>query len=74
MINGNMKDVRLNLTANEKMAQQVVGIESNSNSFNMNEKNIDTLIRKEKENKFNQEVDDYVEKFSKHIQGLKETQ
>lgn len=69
-----MKDVRLNLTANEKMAQQVVGIESNSNSFNMNEKNIDTLIRKEKENKFNQEVDDYVEKFSKHIQGLKETQ
>lgn len=65
--------VRLNLTENEKIAKEVLGINSNRVDFNMSQ-DIDKLINKEKINKFNDEVDQYVDKFSKHVENLTKSQ
>ena len=69
-----MKKVRLDLTENEKMAQNVIGLENNSINFNMSEGNIEDILAKEKTNKFNQEVDNYINKFSEHVENLKKSQ
>lgn len=68
------KNVRLNLTEDEKLAQQVIGLNNDYLNFHMAEGNIDKLIQKEKASKFNQEVDKYVDKFSEHVENLKKTQ
>lgn len=69
-----MKDVRLNLTEKEKIAQKIVGLENNSINFNMSEGNINSIIEREKASKFNQELDEYVDKFAKHVEDLKGSQ
>lgn len=67
------KNVRLNLTDNEKVAQSIVGLESDGTRFNMqNAEDIETLINKQNAEKFNNQVDEYVEKFDKHANVLKE--
>ena len=67
------KNVRLNLTENEKVAQSIVGLESDGTRFNMqNAEDIETLINKQNAEKFNNQVDEYVEKFDKHANVLKE--
>lgn len=69
-----MKDVRLNLTENEKIAQNIVGMESDSRNFHMGDTNrIKNIIENEKRNKFNDEVDQYVDKLNKHTQALRES-
>lgn len=67
------KNVRFNLTEDERIAQNVLGVNSNRVDFNM-ASDIDDLINREKTNKFNDEVDKYVDKFSKHVDNLKKTQ
>lgn len=57
-----MKDVRLNLTENEKLAQNVVSLDSNALSFSMNEKSIDKMLERERAEKFNSQVDQFMEK------------
>lgn len=57
-----MKDVRLNLTENEKLAQNVVGLDSDAISFNMNERSIDKMLERERAAKFNSQVDQFMEK------------
>lgn len=67
------KNVRLNLTENEKIAQSIVGLESDGIRVNMsNNKSIDEMIEREKAAKFNDQVDEYIEKFDKHANLLKE--
>ena len=67
------KNVRLNLTENEKLAQSIVGLESDGIRMNMAEdKSIKNMIEREKASKFNDQVDEYIEKFDKHASVLKE--
>lgn len=67
------KNVRLNLTEKEKLAQSIVGLESEGLRFNMaNTEDIETMINKKNTEKFNDQVDEYVEKFNKHSNVLKE--
>ena len=68
-----MKDVRLKLTENEKVAQAVTGLETDASAFSMSN-DINSIINREKQNKFNDQVDQYVEKLQKHAEGLKESQ
>lgn len=65
-----MKDVRVKLTENEKIAQQMLDTNKDTLMFNMSEGNINELIQKEKANKFNDEVDKYVDKLDKHQEFL----
>ena len=51
---------RLYLTENEKLAQAAIGLGDHL-KFNMQENNIDTLIKKEKATKFKSQVDAYKE-------------
>lgn len=67
-----MKDVRLSLTENEKIAQNVVGLESDSLNFHMSDK-IENIIENEKKNKFNEKVDEYVERLNEHTQSLRKS-
>lgn len=67
------KNVRLDLTENEKLAQSIVGLESNGIRMNMaKDKSIENMIEREKASKFNDQVDEYIEKFDKHASVLKE--
>lgn len=69
-----MANVRLGLTENEKIAQNIVGLESDSLSFHMsNAESIEDIIQKEKQNKFNDKVDEYVNKLSAHTEALRES-
>lgn len=68
-----MKDVRLGLTENEKIAQNLLGLETNALNFNMNEDNIHEMIEKEKQYKFNDQVDAYVDRLNEHTRALRET-
>lgn len=67
-----MKDVRLSLTENEKIAQNIVGLESDSINFHMSDK-IENIIENEKKNKFNEKVDEYVERLNEHTQSLRKS-
>lgn len=67
-----MKDVRLGLTENEKIAQSIVGLESDSLNFHMSDR-IENIIETEKRNKFNDKVDEYVNKLNEHTKALRES-
>lgn len=67
------KNVRLDLTENEKLAQSIVGLESDGTRMNMAEdRSIENMIERERASKFNDQVDEYIEKFDKHANLLKE--
>ena len=67
------KNVRLNLTENEKIAQSIVGLESEGIRMNMADtQSIEEMIEREKAAKFNDQVEEYIEKFDKHANILKE--
>lgn len=69
-----MKDVRLKLTENEKIAQSVSGLENDNLNFNMsNDKKIKEIIDKENRSKFIDTVEEYVDKLDKHVKSLKES-
>lgn len=69
-----MKDVRLGLTENEKIAQNIVGLESDSLNFHMsNADKIENIIETEKKNRFNDKVDEYVERLNEHTKALRES-
>lgn len=73
-INGNMtkingENVSGVLTSNEKIARQVSGLESGA-TFNTNEQSIESMAKAEAISKFNQKVDEYVDKLEKHEQQL----
>lgn len=68
-----MKDVRTKLTENEKIAQSIIGLETNGVNFNMAEGSIDEILEREKTNKFNDSVDAYVDRLSSHTKALRES-
>lgn len=69
-----MKDVRLGLTENEKIAQNIVGLESDSLNFHMsNADKIENIIENEKKHRFNDKVDEYVERLNEHTQSLRKS-
>lgn len=62
---------RIIMTQEEKMAQDIVGM--NGTNFHMAEENIENLFEKEKARKFNNQVDEYIDRLEKHVDSLKET-
>ena len=69
-----MKDVRLYSTENEKIAKELLGIDSNFTSVNMKENSLDSLIKKEKARKFYSEVEKYNEKLEQNYKDFDESQ
>lgn len=67
------KKVNLNLTDNEKLARNVTGLESDALYFRMSDTPlIEDMISQQKAEKFNTQVGDYIEKFDKHSELLKQ--
>ena len=64
---------RLYLTENEKLAQAATGL-GDYIKFNMQENNIDTIIKKEKANKFNSQVDAYKEALEENNKKTEQAQ
>lgn len=58
---------RNKFTENEKLVKTVFGNQDVVN-FNMSEGRIDDIINKERASKFNEEVDQYIERFDKHTE------
>lgn len=65
------KNVRLDLSDNEKIARNLSGLESNATHFAMSD-SIEDAVAKQKAAKFNQEVGDYMERIDKHSDILKQ--
>ncbi len=67
------KKVNLNLTDNEKLAREIVGLESDALHFRMgNDQSLEEMANRQRAEKFNSQVDEYVEKFDKHSELLKQ--
>lgn len=67
-----MEQTRINLNSNEKMARVVSGIESDAKHFVLNGETADKTLKREAANKFNTQVDEYVEKFNQHAENIGE--
>lgn len=79
MINGNMiietingRDTNVNLTEKGKIAQQLVGIESEAKTFAVNKNSIENIARAEAINKINDKVEEYRERLENHNKFLEE--
>lgn len=67
------KNVRLDLTEDERIARKLSGLESDALHFKMGTTDsIEDAIAKEKAEKFNNQVGDYMEKVNKHEELLKQ--
>ena len=62
------KNVRMQMTNDEKMAYDLIG--QNSVNFNMSEGNIEDILKRDKTSKFNEQVDKYTEELKSHVDGL----
>lgn len=67
-----MKEPRIKFTENEELALNA--LDSDYTSINMGERDINTLIQKEKANKFNNQVEQYEAKLEENNKTFKETQ
>lgn len=63
---------RVNLNSNEKLAMSVNGMEGNGKHFVINGETADKTLQKEKQAKFNDTVDSYVDRFNEHAKSLEE--
>lgn len=63
---------RINLNSNEKTARIVTGLEGGAKHFVMNDKNADDILKNESIQKFNDQVDSYVNDFDEHAKKLQE--
>lgn len=61
---------RTELSSNEKIAMMTTGMEGNGQHFVVNGESADQAIIRQKQSKFNDAVDNYVDKFEKHNQAL----
>lgn len=67
------KKVNLNYTENDRIARNVAGLESNASYFNMGDnQSLETLFNRQKAETFNHQVEEYVEKFDRHSDLLKQ--
>ena len=67
-----MEQTRINLNSNERMARQISGIESDAKHFIVNGETADNTLKREAANRFNSQVDEYVDKFNKHAENIGE--
>ena len=63
---------RMELNSNEKLALNVNGMEGTGKHFVVNGETADVTLAREKQVKFNNKVDEYVEKFDNHAKALEE--
>lgn len=61
---------RVNLNSNEKFAREIVGLEADAKHFTMNGQSAEKLLEIEASTKFNQQVDEYVEKLDEHVSNI----
>ena len=61
---------RVNLNSNEKFAREIVGLEADAKHFTMNGQSAEKLLEIETSTKFNQQVDEYVEKLDEHVSNI----
>lgn len=61
---------RTELSSNEKIAMMTTGMEGNGQHFVVNGESADQAVIRQKQSKFNDAVDNYVDKFEKHNQAL----
>lgn len=69
-----MKEPRIKMTEDEKVAAAMLGPDSNYVNFNMSEHTVDKLIQKEKANKFNDELEKYQEQLEENNKVLQRAQ
>lgn len=58
--------MKTELNNNEKLAMMLTGMEGTGEHFTVNDSSADMLLNQEKQEKFNNEVSKYVDKFDKH--------
>ena len=63
---------RINFTENEKIAN--IATDFNGSSFSMNQKDLNKMIEKEKQAKFNNELDQYVNEMEEYNETMKQLQ
>lgn len=66
-----VKDPRIRMTENEKVANSAT--DADYKSFNMNEKNADEILQRERTSKFNSQVNAYVEKLEENNKNFQES-
>lgn len=67
------KRVNLNLTEKERVAREMVGLEADATHFRMGDgQSLDEMINRQRAEKFNDQVEEYIEKFDKHSELLKQ--
>lgn len=69
-----MKDVRLKMTDNEKLAVNALGTDVERATINMSENTIDNLIQKENTAKFNNQLEQYKAQLEENKKTLDEAQ
>lgn len=68
-----MKDLRLKLTENEKLAQQVVGVNATGLPLNMQEHAIENILDRERASKFNSELDKLADQYQEKKNKIQQT-
>ena len=63
---------RINFTENEKIAN--IATDFNGSSFSMNQKDLNKMIEKEKQVKFNNELDKYINEMEEYNETMKQLQ
>lgn len=61
-----MEELRTNLSANERLAMQLTGMEGTGEHFIINGESADKALQREKAMKFNTVVDELTDKFERH--------
>lgn len=67
-----MENFGRELNSREKLALATTGMEGTGQHFVMNGESADKILTREKQEKFNTAVDDYVDKFEKHNKALED--
>lgn len=66
------KNVRVDLTNDERIAQNIIGLNTEHTHFNMRENSIDNLLQKEKSIKFNEELATVADRFENAKEKLEQ--
>ena len=67
-----MEELRTDLNSNEKLALSLTGMEGTGEHFILNGEAADKTLLREKQEKFNTQVDELVDKFAKHSEALEQ--
>ena len=67
-----MKNFEKELNSTEKLALMTTGIEGDGEHFIINGETADKVLHREKQMKFNDKVDEYIDKFEKHNKAMED--